>query len=142
MTNQDSAQKAAEEFKRAQHLKFAEAVYQNTFDESKMTPEEIKNKRAQIPTLGIVPFDAGFRAGVSWTREHEVKKLNRIILKELTENDELGAEYTYVNALREENKKLREALEHLFREMNNGQTLEPDGPNHKYIERALRGEGE
>ncbi len=32
----------------------------------------------------------------------EVERLNRVIAKELTENDDLGCEYTYVNALREE----------------------------------------
>jgi septal ring factor EnvC (AmiA/AmiB activator) len=34
--------------------------------------------------------------------EAEITRLHRVIARELTENDELGAEYTYVNALREE----------------------------------------
>lgn len=42
------------------HLKFATKVYEHTFDESKMTTEEIESKRSQIPTLGIVPFEAAW----------------------------------------------------------------------------------
>lgn len=38
----------------------------------------------------------------------EVRRLRRVIAKELTENDELGCEYTYVNVLKRENGKLRE----------------------------------
>ncbi len=45
------------------HLEFANRVYDSTHDESKMTPEEIKNRRDQIPTLGIVPWDAAFEQG-------------------------------------------------------------------------------
>lgn len=41
----------------------------------------------------------------------EIDRLKRVIAKELSENDELGCEYTYVNALRDANIKLREALE-------------------------------
>jgi hypothetical protein len=33
-------------------------------------------------------------------RDAEILRLNRVILKEITENDELGCEYTYVNILR------------------------------------------
>lgn len=40
----------------------------------------------------------------------ECDRLRRVIAKELTENDELGSEFTYVNSLREENKRLREAI--------------------------------
>lgn len=39
--------------------------------------------------------------------EQEIKRLRSIILKELTENDELGAEYTYVLLLKEEISRLR-----------------------------------
>jgi len=44
-------------------------------------------------------------------KEAEIKRLHRVIAKELTENDELGCEYTYVNALRSVNKKLFDALD-------------------------------
>jgi hypothetical protein len=40
----------------------------------------------------------------------EIFRLERVIAKELTENDELGCEYTYVNALKRENKKLAETV--------------------------------
>jgi hypothetical protein len=36
----------------------------------------------------------------------EIKRLQRIISKELTENDDLGAEFTYVQVLKERNEKL------------------------------------
>lgn len=41
----------------------------------------------------------------------ENQRLKKIIAKELSENDELGCEYTYVNILKDENQRLREALE-------------------------------
>ncbi len=41
----------------------------------------------------------------------EVERLNKIIAKELSENDELGAEYTYVNALRGEVERLRDIID-------------------------------
>lgn len=41
----------------------------------------------------------------------EIERLKKLIAKELNENDELGAEYTYVNILKAENAKLRAALE-------------------------------
>lgn len=41
----------------------------------------------------------------------EIERLKRVILNELNENDELGAEYTYVNVLRADNKILFEQLE-------------------------------
>ncbi len=34
--------------------------------------------------------------------EREIERLHKVIAKELSENDELGAEYTYVRALKEE----------------------------------------
>lgn len=40
----------------------------------------------------------------------EITRLVKIINRDLNENDELGAEYTYVNTLRDENKRLRERL--------------------------------
>lgn len=43
--------------------------------------------------------------------KQEITRLHRIIAKELTENDELGAEYTYVLTLKDENARLREALD-------------------------------
>lgn len=45
----------------------------------------------------------------------EIEKLKRILAKELSENDELGCEYTYVITLKEENQKLRERVK-LLRE--------------------------
>ena len=41
----------------------------------------------------------------------EVARLIKVIAKELTENDELGCEYAYVNSLREENAALQAKLE-------------------------------
>lgn len=43
----------------------------------------------------------------------ENERLHRVIAKELTENDEIGAEYTYVVCLQDENRKLRELLHDL-----------------------------
>jgi hypothetical protein len=40
-------------------------------------------------------------------QKREIARLHRVIAKELTENDELGCEYTYVNALREDCRRLR-----------------------------------
>lgn len=40
----------------------------------------------------------------------EVERLNRILLQDLSEDDELGAEYSYVLAMKGENARLREAL--------------------------------
>lgn len=42
--------------------------------------------------------------------ESEVERLKRIVARELSENDELGSEYVYVVALKEDNIRLREAL--------------------------------
>lgn len=42
--------------------------------------------------------------------ENENEKLKRIIAKELTENDELGCEFVYVNILKRANAELIEAL--------------------------------
>ena len=47
---------------KAKHLEFAEKMYHATFDESRMNAREITNARAQIPSLGIVPFRAGYQA--------------------------------------------------------------------------------
>lgn len=44
--------------------------------------------------------------------EAENTRLTRVIAQELSENDELGSEYTYVNALREENARLKDELKH------------------------------
>ena len=41
----------------------------------------------------------------------EIERLTKVIAKEFNENDELGTEYIYVNILREENARLRKALE-------------------------------
>ena len=45
------------------HLIFAKNIYEQSTDETSMTPEEIKNKRAQIPSMGIIPFDVAYKAG-------------------------------------------------------------------------------
>lgn len=45
-----------------------------------------------------------------WERDAEIRRLQRVIAKELSENDELGSEYTYVNSLRCELKELRAEL--------------------------------
>jgi hypothetical protein len=51
--------------------------------------------------------DIGDRIDKALNKEKaEIQRLNRVIAKELTENDELGCEYTYINVLREENKAL------------------------------------
>lgn len=44
-------------------------------------------------------------------QEIEIYRLSRVIAKELSENDELGAEYTYVNSLRADLAIAKEALE-------------------------------
>lgn len=53
--------------------------------------------------------------------EAEIERLKKIITKELTENDDLGSEFVYVQALKGENARLtqqneimREALEDLL----------------------------
>jgi len=44
----------------------------------------------------------------------EITHLERVLLDELTENDELGSEFTYVAVLTAENEKLRSALRGLM----------------------------
>jgi len=44
----------------------------------------------------------------------EVVRLKRIIEKELTENDELGREFVYVNILKEQNARLRTTLDNIL----------------------------
>ena len=43
--------------------------------------------------------------------QQENDRLKKIIAKELSENDDLGCEFVYVNILKQENKIMREALE-------------------------------
>lgn len=45
----------------------------------------------------------------------EIDRLNKVIAKELSENDELGCEYTYVNTLRIELKELQDKFKLLRR---------------------------
>lgn len=45
--------------------------------------------------------------------EAEIERLNRVIAKELSENDELGAEYTYVNALKAKLQQAEAEIERL-----------------------------
>lgn len=45
--------------------------------------------------------------------EAEVERLQRILARELSENDELGAEYAYVVALKNENARLKAVLEEI-----------------------------
>lgn len=47
------------------------------------------------------------------TLRAENARLLRVIAKELTENDDLGAEFTYVNALKAENSMLKEEFSEL-----------------------------
>jgi len=61
---------------KAKHLEFAEKTYHAAFDESKMNAEEITRARAQIPTLGIIPFRAGYQAGYDAAR-FDYKRLNK-----------------------------------------------------------------
>lgn len=53
-------------------------------------------------------FIANARTDLEWAVQ-EIERLNKVIAKELTENDELGCEYTYVNVLREEIERLEHA---------------------------------
>lgn len=46
----------------------------------------------------------------------EIERLHKVIADQLCENDEIGCEYTYVNVLREENKRLRAALEEISKD--------------------------
>lgn len=48
----------------------------------------------------------------------EVVRLNRVILQELTENDEIGAEYTYVRLLGAKNAELKARIEKLREALN------------------------
>jgi hypothetical protein len=52
----------------------------------------------------------------------KIENLKKIIAKELNENDDFGSEFVMVNILREENKRLREALEHYAARMSDGGT--------------------
>jgi hypothetical protein len=58
----------------------------------------------------------GFKAGAAYMHARmakEVDRLTRIIAKELTENDELGCEFTYVNALKAEIEALKNCIQAL-----------------------------
>lgn len=63
----------------------------------------------------------------------EIDRLKRIIAKELTENDELGSEFTYVVALKAEISKLRELLERAKELMRIDRIETPDSP-YQWIE--------
>lgn len=72
-----------------------------------MTPEREKEIREKVER----ERKSGQLIDYLWKNEYdllaEIDRLNSIILKELTENDELGAEYTYVLLLKEEISRLR-----------------------------------
>lgn len=56
-------------------------------------------------------------------KEQECERLKRIIAKELTENDEMGSEFVYVNALKERLRaaeRLAAALKDIFALMDEG----------------------
>lgn len=55
-------------------------------------------------------FTVGAQFGFNLAQK-EIDRLNRIIAKELSENDELGAEFVYVNALKTQIKELQGQLE-------------------------------
>lgn len=47
----------------------------------------------------------------------EVERLKRVVAKEFNENDELGAEYTYVNILKDQLTATREMCERLSKQI-------------------------
>lgn len=69
-----------------------------------MTPEREKFLRDRIQAEESIGWD-----GVKELLD-EIDRLRRIIAKELSENDELGAEYTYVHTLKERLNVARDAL--------------------------------
>lgn len=69
-----------------------------------MTPEREKEIRA------ILQGHAAPIAHIAYELLVENDRLRRIIAKELSENDDLGTEFTYVCALKEENRQIREKL--------------------------------
>lgn len=60
----------------------------------------------------------GYDRGVSDSSK-EIERLNKVITRELSENDEIGCEYTYVRALKEEVTRLREALSQIRQKVIN-----------------------
>lgn len=74
-----------------------------------MTPEKIKrfrelaNAKDKNPNIQIYGLELKDCL-------NEIERLHKIILDNLSENDDLGAEYTYVMTLKAENSKLRSKL--------------------------------
>lgn len=54
----------------------------------------------------------------------EIIRLKKIIAQELTENDELGSEFTYVMALKEEAARLREGLRRVIQYEGQGRQIQ------------------
>lgn len=48
-----------------------------------------------------------------FTLSNKLKRLERVLAKELSENDELGSEFVYVNVLRQDVQRLRKTLEQI-----------------------------
>lgn len=68
-------------------------------------------------------------------RDIHVKESEQFVVEATKKIQQKDAEIAW---LKLENQKLVEAFEHLDRELNNGQALEPGGPNHGYIKMTIR----
>lgn len=91
----------------------AEGFYQKVAYSKNGFPESTWHKRINQPQFctHVIEYSAyESQRAVIEKLEAEISRLHRVIAKELTENDELGCEYTYVNILRADKAKLVEAL--------------------------------
>lgn len=89
-----------------------------------MTKEEMEKKRDILALEKREPYQLEYRNIVGalfcagWDAcaeeyEQEIERLQKIICKELSENDDLGSEFTYVCALKKEIKRAQDELDYL-----------------------------
>ncbi len=112
----------------------------------KACPPDLNFRRecADFTCGAIKSFKEGFLAGYEAPRA-EIDRLHKVIAKELTENDEIGCEYTYVNALKREIEKrdrmievMREALDRIYSEANYMRTIKIQTVAHEALAQAKR----
>jgi hypothetical protein len=68
-----------------------------------MTEEEIREIKYRSVVTSVTSKDVSRLIS-------EVQRLKGVILQQLTEDDELGSEFSYVTAMREKNEKLKRLL--------------------------------
>lgn len=105
--------------------------YQEVFDllnECELQRDSLRTKVSQskqcmdADSKKIKELYSGHESAIDLADERltEITRLKRIIARDLTEDDEIGSEYAYVVAMKEENCRLREALEKISSKYGTG----------------------